>query len=97
MIFTRTWKFFKALGCGFLASGTSRDIPKAGVKVEQGSLLGQAFAEGYREDLLECVRKLNAAADALRQIECLTADKVDIYVMEQIHSTAQTAYRAAIN
>ena len=73
-----------------------KDIPEAGVKVGSDSLLGQAFAEGYREDLIKCEKKLGAAAAALRKLKCLTFENKYVYVnevWESMHKIAQDAWR----
>jgi hypothetical protein len=101
-MFNKTKKLIASAFSGFLATA-GKGNKDAGVKVGNevhcsdvsGSLLGQAFAEGYREDLLACEKKLEAAADALRQIECELNDYKDNKFHGKIHKIAQDAWRAA--
>ena len=84
-----TRKVVTSLHGGIAATTDSPGTPAC--KTE--SLLSQAFAEGYRQETLNAEIKLKAAADALRQIECLTAndptlDRVDTKVINRIALSA---------
>lgn len=94
-MFNRTKRFFDAVWSGGLSTAGG-DNSDAGVKIESGSLLGQAFAEGYRQDLLKCEAKLEAANDAFMLIECLTNEKesLAVVVIKRIHEAAQDGFRA---
>lgn len=50
----------------------------------------------YRKRAKDAEKKLDAAADVFRQIECITADEDILFEddVEAIHVKAQTAYRA---
>jgi len=89
-----TRKVVTSLHGGIAATTDSPGTPAG--KTE--SLLGQAFAEGYRQDALKAEKKLDAASDALRQIECLTnAPDMFLYEMieavQKVHEISQNAWR----
>ena len=90
----KVWILVTSLLGGISATTESPGTPVG--KTE--SLLGQAFAEGYRQDALKAEKKLDAASDALRQIECLTnAPDMFLYEMieavQKVHEISQNAWR----
>ena len=89
-------KFKKAIKSFFsgLMAAADGDNPDAGVKVDM------PFLMVGRCDKCDTFKKLEAAADALREIECLTAaytgfDGKPNPSMDRIHTIAQDGYRAA--
>ena len=76
-------KAIKATVSGILATAGSVDMPDAGVSVE-------CTPKNKNEEL---VRKLDAASEALRKIECLTHDCHYSQFIVDIHELARDGWR----
>ena len=93
MIFKKTMDFLRALR-RLCTKWTAEDFRKAGVNtnyasdITDSSLLKDAFA------FVETERNLAAAAEALRQIECLTQDEPE-EISKMVHVIAQNGWREA--
>ena len=84
-ILTKTRKFFNALRCLF-SKWTAEDCRKAGVDTR------------YSAEIFPSIEsKLEAAAYALRRIECLTNEKAVMFMpdIDKIHRIALDAMREA--
>jgi len=79
----KLWKAIKATVSGILATAGSVDMPDAGVSVEYTP----------KNKNKEIRRKLDAASEALRKIECLTHDCHYSQFIRDIHELARDGWR----
>jgi len=88
-ILKKTWKAFTSLLAGCLGTGRSTGTPGRARPVSE--------AIRYRKRAKDAEQKLEAAAEALRQIDCLTFSTKYTYIVKvlKIRKLAQEAYRAA--
>ena len=87
-------KAINSLFSGVMATAESVDNPETGVKATDYTLKPENCLPLLIESSCILEAKLEAAADALRRIECKTADNInDSLLTIEVHTIAQDAWR----